>query len=84
METDWKKLAPCRGHHLEMDWDRHTQQHAALFVGKFCKNCPAAIKAECLELGLELLPLPDNRVLPVGVWGGLSLNQRRKLYENRD
>lgn len=82
MPDAWKKRAACRGHIEEVPWDDPRQPASALFVGRYCKHCP--VKAECLELGMTLLPLPDNRVLPDGVWGGLSLNQRKRRYANRD
>ena len=64
---DWRALAACRG----MDPD-------VFFPGKggygareaksICCLCP--VKAECLELGLRE---------ELGVWGGTSVRERRRL-----
>lgn len=51
---------------------------AVLSARKLCRGCP--IQDQCLEMGLEPIRLIDGTsVLPAGIWGGLTHDERRKL-----
>lgn len=69
--TDWMKNAPCEGHgHLFFEESRPTVVSRAR---KLCEQC--AFSTQCLEHAIR-----NNEV---GVWAGLTTNQRKKLVRSR-
>jgi hypothetical protein len=69
--TNWMKDAPCVGYgHLFFDESRSRVVNEAR---KICAGC--GLNDECLDHAL--------RNSEVGVWAGLTTNQRRKLIRSR-
>ena len=71
----WTEYALCKG--LDSNWffgdDRGNSPHVTR-AKKICHDCPA--KDECLTLALET----GERH---GIWGGMTVGQRRRLGTNR-
>jgi WhiB family redox-sensing transcriptional regulator len=77
VDDTWRLDAACRGtgphlFHPDEDEDGHAVVTAAKRV---CAGCPVA--DPCLEYAL------DNRIVH-GVWGGLSVRQRRAMLAARN
>ncbi len=74
---DWQQLAACKGHPRAADFypptrterkhERIAREHRAKSV---CAACP--VRGDCLEHALAV----DERY---GVWGGLTLDERRTI-----
>jgi hypothetical protein len=74
MPQEWARDAACKDV-AEEDADRiffPERGGKANAARKLCKNCPVA--AECLQYALK-----DQDAFEVGVWGGTTPKERRKL-----
>lgn len=76
----WRLLAACRGlpwqlFHAEGDECRAPGGTAAYAEGRaVCARCP--VQGECLEYALR-------HAIAFGLWGGMSLKERRGLARRR-
>lgn len=73
---EWFTRAACRGVGNEAFFPERGDPDALAEARKYCNRCP--VRAECLA---DCLAQPRSG-LEVGVWGGTSGNQRRKMLAN--
>ena len=72
---DWRELGECRGADLSLFYpDDEDDLGAELAAKAICSTC--AVRERCLEQAL------DTRER-VGVWGGLSPRERRRILRRR-
>jgi hypothetical protein len=81
--AEWSEEAACAGHAGRNDdpWhpgpDGETGRHTAA-ARTTCRGCP--VRAQCLALGLALLPLGDVH----GMYGGYSPSELRTIARGRE
>lgn len=68
----WHLDAACRGMDIELFFPGKSQTGKSNRAKAICRRCP--VQAECLEWAVEM-----NE--PGGVWGGMTVRQRRSLAE---
>jgi hypothetical protein len=74
-DTRWQAHAACRGEAGEnLPLFFPTQEEGSIPAKKICHGCP--VRDECLEYALALN-------INYGIWGGLSINTRRKIRKER-
>jgi WhiB family transcriptional regulator, redox-sensing transcriptional regulator len=67
----WQDRAACRGHDPAF-WDTEPSRSREIAQGKrICRECP--VQLQCLDWAVV------NKE-PVGVWGGLGVEERRALW----
>lgn len=74
---DWRQHAACAGHDPELFFPVGTSEAAfaqAEQAKAICRGC--AVSDECLQWAVE-----TNQ--DVGIWGGLTEDQRRRLHRSR-
>lgn len=88
----WKENARCYTHPPidgpelffgKEDETLEERQIRESIAKKFCDLCP--VQADCLAEGLQYVKranLPPN--LPEGIWGGLTLKERRRLLRKME
>lgn len=72
-DTRWQERAACIGLPSEVFFPEN-KRHVLLGARRVCDACP--VKSECLEHALA-----QNEWH--GIWGGLSVDQRRELVRRR-
>ena len=70
--TDWQDNAACRGEPTDMWFPARGEE--SIYAKAICNECP--VREQCLEYSLEIPNL-------IGIWGGLSGKERRKLKHVR-
>jgi WhiB family redox-sensing transcriptional regulator len=70
--TDWQDNAACRGEPTDMWFPARGEE--SFYAKAICNECP--VREQCLEYSLEIPNL-------IGIWGGLSGKERRKLKHIR-
>jgi WhiB family redox-sensing transcriptional regulator len=66
LRPSWQRLAACRGEDPAVFFPPRNGSAQVAAARGVCRSCP--VKEPCLEYGLRA---------PVGVWGGLSVKERR-------
>ena len=66
-ERDWRHLAACKGMDPEMFFPIHAHRGSCNDAKAVCATCP--VSKQCFEAG---------RTEHTGMWGGTSVDQRRK------
>ena len=75
IRPEWMDLAACRGYPAEMFYAEKAGGGPTLDEGrKVCRRCP--VQGECLDYALEF----SERI---GLWGGLTEKERRKVKAER-
>ena len=76
VDQSWRDQAACIGKPLRLFFHKNADAGADYSYAKeICASCP--VRRQCLEEGLRL------PMLNFGVWGGLTVNERRNLRRNR-
>lgn len=75
---DWQLLARCRGEDPEMFFHPRDERSSARArriktAKEFCEPCP--VKNQCADHAIKVRE-------PYGIWGGLSEEERKKIYSN--
>lgn len=70
----WIKQAACRGMSTSVFFVEHGQGKDVKHAIAICRRCP--VREDCLEYALA----NGERF---GVWGGLTVNQREKVRDDR-
>lgn len=82
-ERDWRSRAECLGmvHQGATNWLDLTQgPESTQFAKDICSGC--VVRRQCLNLGLLIdRALLTVGVRSVGIWGGLTPGERRKINE---
>jgi WhiB family transcriptional regulator, redox-sensing transcriptional regulator len=73
-ELGWLPRAACR--RLPQEMATEDDQHAVLLAKKTCADCP--VTSRCFAYA-ERLTAMHGEGHPIGVWGGLTLQERRTL-----
>ena len=66
-ERDWRHLAACKGMNPEIFFPTHAHSGSCNTAKAVCAGCP--VKTQCYQEGCTE---------HTGVWGGTSVNERRK------
>lgn len=75
----WSEDAKCYPENTpSIDPELFQRKELAFEAKAFCTDCP--VRLRCLEEGLKPIPVIG---LEYGVWGGLTLRERRKVLKNR-
>ncbi len=72
METPWMNDGSCRNHPPEVFFP--SDGVGVTLAQRICSSCP--VRQPCLEYALE------NRI-DLGVWGGTSERERRRILKSR-
>lgn len=70
----WMKQAACRGLDTSMFYFERGHSTDTSPIIAICKSCP--VQTECLEYAIE-------NCERFGIWGGLSVRQRRQIRYQR-
>lgn len=74
-EQNWRDTAACKGKPTQW-WFSNKGDYLAVNRAKaICSECP--VRSECLEYALK------GSELMVGIWGGMSLSQRKRILRER-
>jgi len=79
-DTDWMASAKCQGVPLDVMFPNcrgHGSETAVAHAKAVCAGCP--VRRECLEYALSFSGFEDM----VGVFGGLTPGERRRLRRER-
>ena len=68
-EAKWMSDASCRGMDFSVFFPDPGRSDAARMAKEICKSCP--VKDRCLEFA-------NNNGIMYGIWGGLSVTERKK------
>jgi len=71
LTPSWMAEAACRGCDPALFYSERGSWTEVADAKRICRECP--VKAECLEYGLRE---------PVGIWGGKTVKERRRLYKS--
>ena len=80
MLGQWADRAECRGHPTSWWFPEESRKNAAEsnIAKAICRSCP--VISDCLEYAMQY---PTNYMTLQGIWGGLTVNGRRKLEAER-
>lgn len=68
--SDWQELAACKGRDTDAWFPAPYDRRAIAAVKRVCAACP--VREQCLAEAVR-----DH--VDVGVWGGLTVDERRRL-----
>ena len=71
----WMRAARCVGSDPDIFYPGWGNSHLVIYAKRICAQCP--VTTECLTYAL------DHNELNHGVWGGLSVMERRRLARSQ-
>jgi Transcription factor WhiB len=82
VRKSWADLAECQYADPEIFFPRKGHHEESVQAKTICMSCQ--VRQQCLEAGMVPIAADDpDRDLPWGIWGGLSLQERKRRRDRQ-